>query len=315
MSGLLLGLAWSRRHRTQDQIRVRAALHALLTVIAPSCSLWPSRYTKLVKQASVSPDNCIVLPLHMFIQDVLDGVVELRDPLKNLADLTHTGVKANGWNICIGIDPRSWVNTLGFYFTHKLDRVLAAFGWPTLRSVSAIQSKAVAKIPVLRSSCDPFRLLLWLSSDANVNLDCQPMSDFKEMKPGTRLTLEFTSLSPVVRGYGASHVLAILPFVLASRDPLGPLRHPRKLTRILEMLTDKRLGDVVVHSVKNVSTVYQKELARVYERISEDDEFRKMLLNAFGVQRWRHQKFQLALEATLLREGLIEKWVIEVSKQ
>ena len=109
--------------KTRDDARARAALQALLTIITPSCSLWPSRYTRLVKQASISPDNRIMLPLHSFVQDVLDGAIELRDPLNNLVDLTRaTGIDANGWNVCLRVGSRSWVSTLKFRLAHKVDR-------------------------------------------------------------------------------------------------------------------------------------------------------------------------------------------------
>ena len=126
----LLAIVWPWLYsRTRDDARVRAALQALLTVITPSCSLWPSRYTKLVKQASVSPDNRVILPLHTFVQDVLDGVVEVRDPLNNLVDLIRaTGINANGWNICLSVGLRSWVNALEFSLTHKVRRKIFPLG-------------------------------------------------------------------------------------------------------------------------------------------------------------------------------------------
>lgn len=74
-----------------------------------------------------------------------------------------------------------------------------------------------------------------------------------------------------------------------------------------------RQGNIVVRSATNMSMLYHQELLRLHERISETGEFRKMLVNAFGIRRWRQQRFCLALEAVLVRQGLIEKWVIEAS--
>lgn len=135
------------------------------------------------------------------------------------------------------------------------------------------------------------------------------------MKPGTQLTLEFTSISPTVSGYSTTRVFATLPFVLSSQISFGPPRLPRNLPHILGLLTDKSLGDLTVHSVTNLSTLYHQELLKICRRISEDADFRKMLVNTFGVERWRRQKFHLALEAALVHQGLIEKWAVEVSKQ
>ncbi|KAI6036458.1 hypothetical protein BKA83DRAFT_4163081 [Pisolithus microcarpus] len=179
------------------------------------------------------------------------------------------------------------------------------FGWPTSRS------------PV-----DPFRLLFCpfvasRPSGDHINLDCQPLSSIRNVKPGGRLTLEFSSLSMGIRPCSVTHVLALLPFILYSRDSCGPLRHPRQLSRVLDMLGAQaqatRQGNIVVRSATNMSMLYHQELLRLHERISENGEFRKMLVNAFGIRRWRQQRFCLALEAVLVRRGLIEKWAIEAS--
>lgn len=74
-----------------------------------------------------------------------------------------------------------------------------------------------------------------------------------------------------------------------------------------------RQGNIVVRSATNMSMLYHQELLRLYERISENGEFRKMLINAFGIRKWRQQRVRLAFEAVLVRRGLIEKWAIEAS--
>lgn len=176
--------------------------------------------------------------------------------------------------------------------------------------------------PCNRSPVDPFRLLFCpfvasRPSGDHINLDCQPLSSIRNVKPGGRLTLEFSSLSMGIRLCSVTHVLALLPFILYSRDSCGPLRHPRQLSRVLDMLGAQaqaaRQGNIVVRSATNMSMLYHQELLRLHERISENGEFRKMLVNAFGIRRWRQQRFCLALEAVLVHRGLIEKWAIEAS--
>ncbi|KAI6127743.1 hypothetical protein EV401DRAFT_1933006 [Pisolithus croceorrhizus] len=218
----------------------------------------------------------------MVIQDVFEGVIEFRDPLIDLVELT-SGIQINGWTICVYLE------------------------W---------------KIPCNRSLVDPFRLLFCpfvagRSSGDHINLDCQPLSSIKSVEPGARLTLEFSSLSMGIRPCSVTHVLALLPFILCSRDSCGPLRRPRQLSRVLDMLgalsQATKQGNIVVRSATNMSMLYHQELLRLHERISEKGEFRKMLINAFGIRRWRQQRFCLALEAVLVRRGLIEKWAIEAS--
>ncbi|KAI6045568.1 hypothetical protein EDC04DRAFT_2598546 [Pisolithus marmoratus] len=296
----LLWLSWTRSRR-KDQARSRAALRALLTVITPSCSLWPSRYTKLVKNASIRANHRIALPLNMVIQDVLEGVIEFRDPLVDLVDLTR-GIEVNGWNICVHMEWKLWVDAMGLWLSHKADRGLGIFGWPTPRSpVDPFGSSSVPSWQVAR-------LATISTSTAN------PFSSVRNIKPGGRLTLEFTSLSMGIRPCSATHILALLPFILCSRDSCGPPRRPRQLSRVLDMLSQPtKQGDITVHSATNMSILYQQELLRLFEHISENGEFHKMLINAFGIRRWRQQRFSLALEAVLVRRGLIEKWAIEAS--
>lgn len=176
--------------------------------------------------------------------------------------------------------------------------------------------------PHNRSPVDPFLLLFCpfvasRPSGDHINLDCQPFSSIRNIKPGARLTLEFTSLPMAIRPCSANHVLALLPFILCTRDSCGPPRRPRQLSRVLDMLGTlahaTRQGNIVVRSATNMSMLYHQELLRLYERISENGEFRKMLINAFGIRKWRQQRVRLAFEAVLVRRGLIEKWAIEAS--
>lgn len=81
-SGIPFWTTSSSRPPTKDSQRARTALQALQTVLVPSCSPWPTRYINLVKHASNHRTGSrIVFPLSMLLQDVCDGVIELRDPL------------------------------------------------------------------------------------------------------------------------------------------------------------------------------------------------------------------------------------------
>ncbi|KAG0695191.1 hypothetical protein DFH29DRAFT_283250 [Suillus ampliporus] len=78
------------RSPMKNSQRARTALQALQTVIVPTCSLWPARYINLVQYASTNGTGSnIIIPLSMFLQDVCDGVIELRDPVSDLEDLSR----------------------------------------------------------------------------------------------------------------------------------------------------------------------------------------------------------------------------------
>ncbi|KAG2750627.1 hypothetical protein P692DRAFT_20411058 [Suillus brevipes Sb2] len=103
----------SSRPLTKDSQRARTALQALQTVLVPSCSLWPARYIKLVKHApNHRTGPRIVIPLSMLLQDVCDGVIELRDPLYDLEDMMDEGVCAYGCSINLKVEWKWWVEWL-----------------------------------------------------------------------------------------------------------------------------------------------------------------------------------------------------------
>jgi hypothetical protein len=103
----------SSRPPTKDSQRARTALQALQTVLVPSCSLWPARYIKLVKHASNRrTGSIIIVPLSMLLQDVCDGIIELRDPLYDLEDLMDQGVRAYGCFVSLKVEWKWWVEWL-----------------------------------------------------------------------------------------------------------------------------------------------------------------------------------------------------------
>jgi hypothetical protein len=100
----------------ENSHHARTALQALQTVLVPTCSLWPARYIQLVQRASINPDHGsrskIAIPLSMLMQDVCDGVIELRDPVSDLEDLMDGGVSAYGCCVSLSIDWNCWVEWL-----------------------------------------------------------------------------------------------------------------------------------------------------------------------------------------------------------
>lgn len=61
------------------------------------------------------------MPFDMVIQDVLEGVIEFRDPLIDIVDLTG-GIKVNGWNICVHLEWKLWVDAMELWLSHKVSQ-------------------------------------------------------------------------------------------------------------------------------------------------------------------------------------------------
>ncbi|KAG2135228.1 uncharacterized protein EDB93DRAFT_1171541 [Suillus bovinus] len=157
------------------------ALQALQTVLVPSCSLWPARYIRLVKHASNKRNGSrIIVPLSMLLQDVYDGVIELRNPLYDLEDLIDQGVRAYGCSISLKIEWKWWLrgdvsdNTKGF--------------------------------DVPPPSADHRTL---------INLNNHPLRHLAtiQLPEGSRTTLAFTTLSNHIFFLSTLHIICMIPFL------------------------------------------------------------------------------------------------------
>lgn len=104
------------RPRKEVHIHTRAALRALLAIVVPTCSLWPSRYIEL---ASVLRSR-VDIPLEIIIEDTIDGVIEFCDPINDLAALVGSGETVHGHTICINIGWKWWINCFHWWTLAKV---------------------------------------------------------------------------------------------------------------------------------------------------------------------------------------------------
>lgn len=76
-------------------------LHTLLSVLIPTRSTWPSRYQKIL-----SKRHDIHMSLDVLFHDVIAGVIELRNPTRDIALLLRGGADVNGWRIKLSAGAR-----------------------------------------------------------------------------------------------------------------------------------------------------------------------------------------------------------------
>ncbi|KAF8447816.1 hypothetical protein L210DRAFT_848828 [Boletus edulis BED1] len=100
----------------EDRIRTRVALKALVTVLVPTCSLWPSRYIGLASASRFHID----IPLEVIIKDTIDGVIEFRNPSNDLVDLIGSGRIVNRHIICISIGWKWWIKYFKWWMLAKV---------------------------------------------------------------------------------------------------------------------------------------------------------------------------------------------------
>ncbi|KAF8844825.1 hypothetical protein BDN67DRAFT_962265 [Paxillus ammoniavirescens] len=289
------------RSHEEDRTRTRTALQAILTLITPTCSLWPTRYIELARRAGSVSHSRISVPFEAIVGDVIEGIIEFRDPINDLADLLGSGVKVYGCTIGMSIEWKWWIE---------------AFEWWIVAKPSKMPGHPSGSPPNSRTASS-LRLSLFLSplastpptSGAHICLDCLPPGIIPSLNPGSKAILEFTSFSTCLRTLSTAQIISTLPFILSQALP----RRPQSLSSVLEHLAVSHDSDLVIDSFVNVSADYGHELGRVYNSISGEQRTRTMWVEAFGIRAWRRDLFLVALEAALVRRGWIERWAIEVS--
>ncbi|KAG0695197.1 hypothetical protein DFH29DRAFT_1083457 [Suillus ampliporus] len=280
------------RSPMKNSQRARTALQALQTVIVPTCSLWPARYINLVQYASTNGTGSnIIIPLSMFLQDVCDGVIELRDPVSDLEDLVDGGVGAYGCYVCLSVEWKWWVEWL--------DQML--------RGDISDNTKSIYS-PYLPASPHLDRLFHPFATAPSSSVDHGPIIDFNnhplthlatiQIPQGSHTTLEFTSLSNHISFLSTKHILCMIPFLAR--------RIPRRLSDVLATVNDAR--NFKLSSLTNTSAAYADTLAVVSTTLAYNPVTRKQCVDELGTKGWRRRRLVLEFEAALLRRGWLERW-------
>lgn len=84
--------------------QARQALDALLSILSPTRSLWPSFYTRIAKRSGIFETRQLDIPASRLINDVATGVIQLRDAENDLEDFLEDRVCVDGWRIRVAVD-------------------------------------------------------------------------------------------------------------------------------------------------------------------------------------------------------------------
>ncbi|KAG2366069.1 hypothetical protein BDR07DRAFT_1458804 [Suillus spraguei] len=278
----------SSRPPTRDSQRARTALQALQTVLVPACSLWPARYIKLVKHASNNRTGSrIVIPLSMLLQDVCDGVIELRDPLCDLEDLIDGGVRAYGCSVSLKVEWKWWIEWL--------DRMLY-INIPDMDGNNSVDSNFAV------TSAEYFDGLIPLSANHGtvINLNSHSLTHLATIQPpkGSRTTLESTCFSNHISFLSTTHVLCLIPF--------SAHRLPHRLSDVLAMINGT--SHFKLSMLTNTSATYADTLAAMSTKLTYDPAARQQCVDELGIEEWRKRRLMLEFEAALVRRGWLERW-------
>ena len=100
---LLVYACLSRRRRCPGQPsgdpRLRAPLNALLSFLTPTFSIWPPLYLRVAQLGITDNTAALRLPLATFLDDVISGVVELRNPVVDLPAFVTSTLSPHGWKV------------------------------------------------------------------------------------------------------------------------------------------------------------------------------------------------------------------------
>ncbi|OJA13882.1 hypothetical protein AZE42_05403 [Rhizopogon vesiculosus] len=283
----------------ENSHHARTVIQALQTVLVPTCSLWPTRYIRLVKRASTHGHGSaskIVIPLSMLLQDVRDGLMELRDPVCDLEDLMDGGVSAYGCYVCLRID---WK-----WRVHWLDRVVRIYD-PLQGDLSGNTKSWAADSSYLLADMQRVRRLAPGASPSPglqsiINLDNKPLSHLAtiQLPRGCRATLEFTSLSSSISVLSTTHTLCMMPFLTR--------RLPYRLSDVFAAVSNTR--NFKLTSLSNTSETYANSLAAASTKLTDDPVVRKQYVDEVGIKGWRERRLMIAFEAALVRKGWLEHW-------
>ncbi|KAG1724763.1 uncharacterized protein EDB91DRAFT_1170124 [Suillus paluster] len=282
-----------RPRLTKDSQRARTALQALQTVLVPSCSLWPARYIKLVQYASNHGSGSrIIIPLSMLLQDICDGVIELRDPASDLEDLVGDGVRAYGCYVHLSVEWKWWAEWL--------DR--------TLRGDLSDNTKSAYSSYLPASAQHLDRLIHLLARAPSPSTDHGPIINFDnyplthlatiQLPQGSQTTLEFTSLSSHISFLSMTHVLCTIPFLAR--------RLPHRLSDILATINNT--PHFKLSTLTNTSTAYADSLVTSSATLTYHPVARKQCVEELGIEGWRKKRMMLEFEAALVRRGWLERW-------
>jgi hypothetical protein len=133
-----------------------------------------------------------------------------------------------------------------------------------------------------------------------INLNSYPLLHLAtiQLPKGSRIILEFTSLSNHISFLSTTHVLCLIPF----------LAHhlPHRLSDVLATVNDT--PHLKLSTITNTSAAYADTLAAISTKLTYDPVARQQCVDEVGIKEWRKRRLMLEFEAALVRKGWLERW-------
>ncbi|KAI0929217.1 hypothetical protein AcW1_006217 [Taiwanofungus camphoratus] len=225
------------------------ALKVLLMFVTPTRSIWPSTYLDLARRAVTSRCTTIKIPLHLLVNDIISGKVELRNSRLDLSDLIKGSFRMDDWSLQLSANWLLWVEVSKWIF---VAHVVSAKG-DSLTGISSsrqrietmkrrIHSRTIAlsricngqkdnmseiEIPLLAASrWSQLRNCLCLDEIPYSQLESSTRRLQSRLSPGQTVAFKFTTRCPSVSFLSTSFVLCALPFLPRRHARMGSLPEP-----------------------------------------------------------------------------------------
>ncbi|KII89192.1 hypothetical protein PLICRDRAFT_175414 [Plicaturopsis crispa FD-325 SS-3] len=319
LSMFLLLCVFSSRRPTKkpDLAEIRMALHALLTVISPTRSIWPSSYPAIAKKSVHERSGTLMLPLIDLANDIISGSIEFRNIQHDLPALIHGDIDADGWSVRIHTRWSCCIKILSCVVNLQL----SAPPYKSLKSSDMLPPSYTLENSTARFAPDYSSPSVPLLSEV-LYLDSLPSSHIKPAIRELQVTLArgesamviFTTLSHRISFFSADFILAAFPFTLRAhgqepRHTTAPLFS--SLHHTIELLS----SGPSPFTIRSVQSASEEHIAASRARL-RDIEVRLSSPDAAsnGLEGLREELLFTAWETSLYKTGYLARWVVVVSR-
>ncbi|PCH37892.1 hypothetical protein WOLCODRAFT_114401 [Wolfiporia cocos MD-104 SS10] len=314
--------------RQTPLINTRKALHALLQVLTPTCSLWSPTYLQVAQQAAASRGCMIRLPLDALLNDLISGRTELRNAKDDLPLLLTNSLYADNWRIQLRINKFWWADI---------------FSWTLAAQLSSLSNDlTVASISYSPYYEDAMKDSCGLSLDGIPYARAEAYIRMLQssLPPCTSIVIDVTTRGTAVSFLNSSFILASLPFLprrhvhrklevnlhsiknlrVSETDAWSPTSRMvspapllTTLSQTLQLLASGQTP-LTIESVRNTSDEDANLLRAYVQDLEENQVVRDDFVRKWNIEGWREERLYAVWEAAVLDAKLLERWTIVVRK-
>ncbi|KAF8163503.1 hypothetical protein B0H34DRAFT_837142 [Crassisporium funariophilum] len=297
-------------------------LQAICAVVTPTACASPLSYAALLQHTEYPHLRRIDLRLSTLIAGICTGEIELRDSLNDLPDLLRGKLRIYGWNICLDLEKRWWIEVVRWIASQYLQVSQTIYGvaTPCLTQAIAPADPQRRKQEVARYNISgnkpPIRAEL-VAFDLDFisyhRLEAELSVIHLRLGPDSSKAIEFSCLAPGIGFLTHDFVLCAIPFLPTTYRTSKTNTQVSHTTTPLfvslnSVIASLSSGPWTIKSIQNISNLHALALDKLGQDLLYDKAARSAFIEGANVAAWREKIFRLAWEAALLRAGLLMRW-------